>query len=73
MSRAGRLFNILNLQGFFRLVLLSVMACMFGVLSTDAAGVRNRVSVGEVEQAGAIEPRVHLQSDSRGGALGGEL
>lgn len=60
----GRLITIRNLQGFFRLVLLSVMACMFGVLSTDAAGVRNGFGVGEVEQAGAVEPR--LKQDENG-------
>ena len=54
----GRLINIRNLQGFFRLVLPSVMACMFGVLSTDAAGVRNGFGAGEAGQAGAVGPRV---------------
>ncbi|HJO17586.1 MAG TPA: serine hydrolase [Vicinamibacterales bacterium] len=33
------------------------MAIIFGVLSTDAASVRNGVRVEEAEQAGAVEPR----------------
>jgi D-alanyl-D-alanine endopeptidase (penicillin-binding protein 7) len=33
------------------------MVFVYGVLSTDAASLRNRVGVEEVEQAGAVEPR----------------
>ena len=54
----GKLISIRSLHRFLHIVLLSGMAFIFGVLSTDAASVRNRVSVEEVEQAGAVEPRV---------------
>ena len=51
----GKLISIRSLYKLLHIVLLSVMAIIFGVLSTDAASVRNGVRV--AEQAGAVEPR----------------
>jgi D-alanyl-D-alanine endopeptidase (penicillin-binding protein 7) len=53
----GKLISIRSLYKLLHIVLLSVMAIIFGVLSTDAASVRNGVRVEEAEQAGAVEPR----------------
>ncbi len=57
MNRVGKLISIRSLYKLLHIVLLSVMAIIFGVLSTDAASVRNGVRVEEAEQAGAVEPR----------------
>ena len=53
----GKLISTRSLQRLLQIVLLSVMAFVYGVLSTDAASLRNRVSVEEVGQSGAVEPR----------------
>ena len=53
----GKLINIRSLHRLLHIGLLSVMVFVYGVLSTDAASLRNRVGVEEVEQAGAVEPR----------------
>ena len=53
----GKLISTRSLHKLLHIVLLSVMAFVYGVLSTDAASPRNRVSVEKVEQSGAIEPR----------------
>jgi len=57
VNRVGKLISIRSLYKLLHIVLLSVMAIIFGVLSTDAASVRNGVRVEEAEQAGAVEPR----------------
>ena len=53
----GKLINIRSLRRLLHIGLLSVLVFVYGVLSTDAASLRNRVGVEEVEQAGAVEPR----------------